>query len=203
MKPGDRIAQMIADPDLTGDTLLFAICLHDLLWRRKTDPAYRLRTNTNGAALREITKTATGREDKRLWWVRDIIRDDVPRYDIDPPHTVRCGAPMIRRASVCGKATSATWMDRDPVTGEKRWVGFCNRHRSHDRESERRERHERWQANGKPEPAPNRGGVLPRYFKTDWSEWWGWAAPGLTPSSGEREAGLPRPVFTLIQGGAE
>lgn len=195
-----REGLMFDDPDLTGDALLFALTLSHVLTRRKHDKTYRLRTGTTAKVLKEVRRLAHG--DSTHWrWIKKVIADDVPRYAIDPPRALRCGAPMIRRDGPCGKSTSTRWIDRDPTTGEQEWIGFCSRHYTAQQDILRRERLADWVAHGRPEPAPNRGGVLPRYFDTDWPKWWAWAAPYRTPSQGGREATPPRPMLTLIQGG--
>jgi hypothetical protein len=193
---------MLRDPELTGDTLLFALCLREVINRREWDRALKIRTSTTGGALREVTEMAIGRPDTSLWWSKRIIADDIPRYEIPAPPGVVCGAPMIRREGLCGKKTSRSiWADRDPITGVQTWIGFCHRHYTLDVEREQMRRTAAWQSNGKPSPGPNTGGVLKRYFSTDWNQWYTWAASWRTPLEGPRTIRPPKPSLQLIEGG--
>lgn len=80
---------------------------------------------------------------------------------------------------VCGAASHHRVLEKDPRTG---WITahwFCKRHKEHaDRVAEQvREQNEQ-----APEPIPNRGGLLPCYFKADWAKVYahyrkGWTAP--------------------------
>ncbi|MDH6283132.1 hypothetical protein [Prescottella agglutinans] len=196
-----RAHDMVTDPDLSGDTLLFALCLADVLERREVDKALRVRTKTNNGLMREAVDMAIGDPDKHGYWLRRVIREDIPRYEADTAGQGKCVAPMIRREGLCGKKAHQMWMDRDPETGEASWVGYCTRHFGLDKDDERRRRYREWDVNGKPCPAPNRGGVLSRYFKTDWSKWYRWVDPQYEPRDGGKPATPPRPVFQLIQGG--
>ena len=153
-----------------------------------------------------MTDSTEGRDPGgRGYWVQAAVRNDLPRYEPEnlkrPYERPTCFAPMIRRVGVCGKSTTVMWTDRDPETGVGEYVGLCSRHRALEVNS--RHRLTAWRDNGEPSPPPNRGGILPRYFKTDWAKLYGWAAPGRTPLEGAREAVPPRPTLRLIQGGVE
>lgn len=68
---------------------------------------------------------------------------------------------------VCGAASTHRVLEKDPRTG---WITahwFCKRHKGHaDRVAEQ----VRAQNEAAPEPVPNRGGLLPCYFKADWEK---------------------------------
>ncbi|MEU0624912.1 hypothetical protein ABZ329_29145 [Streptomyces rubiginosohelvolus] len=68
---------------------------------------------------------------------------------------------------VCGANSRYRVLEKDPVTG---WVSahwFCRRHQDHaDRVTEQL----RAQNDDAPAPLPNRGGLLPCYFKADWEK---------------------------------
>lgn len=65
-------------------------------------------------------------------------------------------------------------VERDPRNGWHIDHYFCARHRDHF------ERVKAQLANAPeaPEPVPNRGGLLPCYFKADWARVYSWARPG-------------------------
>lgn len=68
---------------------------------------------------------------------------------------------------VCGAQSHHKVIEKDPRTGwiTPRW--FCKRHKDHaDRVAEQ----VRAQNEAAPEPVPNRGGLLPCYFKADWEK---------------------------------
>lgn len=80
---------------------------------------------------------------------------------------------------VCGADSHHRVLEKDPRTG---WVTahwFCKRHKDHaDRVAEQ----VRAQNETAPEPIPNRGGLLPCYFKADWERVYrhyrrGWEPP--------------------------
>lgn len=198
MARAQRVQDMIADPDLTGDTLLFALCLDEVLHRKVRSGRRRL---TRSNWVREVTELAEG-DPTDAYWAKRVLTGDTPRYEPEGMRTrVGCVAPMIRREGPCGKNTHTSFVDRDPVTGEGTYVGYCTRHWSHEKDMERLTRWKAWEANGKPSPGPNHGGVLKRYFRhRDWDGLYRWAS-GREPLAGAREATPPRPVFTVIQGG--
>lgn len=185
------------DPDLTGAGRLFCFCTAALIAQRAQDNRRSLKRSSWLEAVDEMA----GSSSVKGFWVRNVIRDDVPRYVPEGFGANRgCSAPMIRREGLCGKGTYTAFVDRDPSTGAGRQVGYCTRHWSHEKDMERMRRHREWVENGEPSPAPNAGGVLRRYFSTDWEGLYAWAAPGQTPLEGEKPATLPRPTLSLIQG---
>lgn len=80
---------------------------------------------------------------------------------------------------VCGAQSHHRVLEKDPRTG---WVTahwFCKRHKEHADRVDAQVREQNEQA---PEPIPNRGGLLPCYFKADWAKVYahyrkGWKAP--------------------------
>lgn len=198
MDRDEQMSKMLGDPDLTGDALLFALAtLEFIKWMQQ--PRHRRGLKKKQDWLREVSIMAFG-EPEKTYGIARVIREDIPRYEA-PGARAGCTAPMIRRDGLCGKNTYSSWIDRDPLTGEAKWVGYCTRHYSHDKDVDRSRRVQEWRANGEPSPPPNRGGVLARHISADWPRLYKWAAPYLTPLEGGKEATPPRPVFELIQGG--
>jgi len=188
---------MIRDPELTGDLLLLALALDELLVSREEqnrDPFGKRWTL-------DVEELARGqRRTHRGWWVKVTIAADLPRYEPAQPAVPECVAPMVRREGPCGKRTTAWgFVDVDPETGEGRQVWLCGRHRELGKQFDARRRE--WITNGRPSPPPNAGGVLRRYFDGDWAMLYRWAA-GCDPLEGEREMVPPKPVLKLIQGGS-
>lgn len=68
---------------------------------------------------------------------------------------------------VCGASSHHKVIEKDPRTGWLTAHWFCKRHKAHaDRVAEQ----VRAQNEAAPEPVPNRGGLLPCYFKADWEK---------------------------------
>lgn len=186
-------ARMFADPDLTGDALLFSLCLLGSLTDR------RIQGRRGAAVPFEEIRDRTG---LRPYSIKRVIADDAPRYE--PPRVFErscCIAPMIRRDGPCGKHATHSWMDRDPLTGEASHVGYCRRHMTRAADLLRWDRYQQWLTQGKPVPPNNVGGVLPRYFATDWDKWYAWAAPWRVDTGPGPDPPPPRARLRLIQGG--
>lgn len=195
----ERRRQMLNDPDLTGDLLLFALCLDEVIATRREQGRKSLRN-----WVQEVAILAHGDGPYYMrYWGKNVIGQDIPTHEADGfrSPSVPCVAPMIRREGQCGKKSSVRFIDHDPKTGEGKFVGLCARHRWHMAYFNERQRE--WEANGEPVPPANRGGVLRRYFSTDWEGIYRWARPGVKPMEGGREATPPRPKLRLIQGGSE
>jgi hypothetical protein len=202
--------RMIMDPDLVGDALLLALGTAEVMHSRHYTKAPKSERTWSGIALRVFGDDGdVGRRRDSRRRLQYVIREDIPQYrppDLDRPGAYRCDAPMVRREGKCGKSASLSWGDRNPETGEMRMLGLCTRHRRTEYGAEverlRRVRLQQWRANGEPEPPANRGGVLARYFDTDWGVMYEWADPhlsGRAPAEG-RPSTPPRPTLTLIRG---
>lgn len=192
-----RRRRMLHDPDLTGEVLLFALALDEVITTRTEQG----RGTRKGWAA-DVEEIATGTRHPHSRWAKRTIEQDIPRFEpLRSGWSRPCAAPMIRREGTCGKSGTTPLLDHDPVTGVARWVYLCARHRGLQAQYEMRRRE--WIANGKPSPPPNRGGILPRYFDTDWTALYRWAAPHTEPLTGAREATPPRPRLRLIPGGAD
>jgi hypothetical protein len=186
-------ACMYADPDLTGDLLLFALALA----RRSRDHA----GGPRGGWMADVAGMV-GWDPRRIRWT---LAGDRPRYEPPgaPPSERRpCEGRMVRRAGPCGRPDSRHLMvlERSPVDGTQTPHYFCARHDS--QATELRSRLPRRQ--DCPEPAANTGGVLARYFTGDWVGLYRWASPGWQPPPGwePRVGELPvRPELRLILGG--
>lgn len=200
MRRDERRRKMLNDPDLTGDLLLFALCLDEAIATRKEQGRKRMRNWV--AEVAALAYRADSAYHQR-YWSRSVIRGDAPRYEPDGFLQGRylCVAPMIRRDGLCGKKSAVRWLDPDPMTGVSTPVGMCSRHRGGELEAYYDRRRREWVANGKPSPPANRGGVLKRYFNAPWEEIYRWS--GREPMEGGREATPPRPVLRLIRGGDE
>lgn len=193
-----RHRNMIRNPDLTGDLLLFALALDEVI-------EARAERKLGGRLLRagwvnEVTVLAKGDKPAYLHWGRLVLSRDLPRYEAEMGRGRPCAAPMIRREGECGKSGSTSLMDYDPVTGAARMVHFCARHKAHTGPVQERQRE--WAANGRPRPPANSGGVLRRWYGGNWADIYRWAS-GREPMDGGREATPPRPTLRLIQGGSE
>ena len=195
MRSHQRFIDICNDPDLDRDATLFAICTLAILHESRTSATGKLKAK---AWLRTISEMVGG----DTYFVRKVIRHDIPRYDC-PPSDKGCTAEMIRREGLCGKNTIIKGVVRDPMTGVATPYGYCSRHRNHADDWRIQQTNRQWDENGRPSPAPNAGGVLRRYFDTDWAGLYEWAAPYIKPLDGAKPATLPRPKLTLITGGAE
>jgi len=188
LKLREQTDKMLADPDLTGDLLLVALVITAL-----TTEVGRTPTKWSGVA-------------ERCGWsigsLRHVVGRDVPRYEPPSNGYGLCTALMIRRAGLCGKRSSESGYLIDPMTGVQTPWGRCSRH-SPDRVAQlaHSDAYRQWRVQGEPRPPANTGGVLPRYFTTDWDQVWDWAAPYRTRAVGAKPIAPPKPVLRLILGG--
>jgi hypothetical protein len=120
--------------------------------------------------------------------LRSRVREDVPRYDpprrwINDPMANLCMGPRVRlhpdgpddfrnRLKVCGANAHDKVVEKDPVTGWHTYRYFCTRHQDHLARVRAQVREQNAAA---PEPIPNRGGLLPSYFDSDWVQVYQWA----------------------------
>lgn len=190
-----RSARMFDDPDLGGDLLLVGLGFARFL-DFGTPPGQKLST-----AL--VANAVYPSDRRRHWRVKHCIADDARTYR--PPQRFEegrpCGAPMIRREGLCGKAATSWKLITDWATGEQSWVLACRRH-------------VHWydavvQANreSKPEkvplPAANHGGLLARHIpEFAWPQIWVWATDEQWVEHPEVEPWRP-PTLTLHLGEGE
>lgn len=195
MARDQRHRKMLRDPDLTGDLLLFALALDELIATRREQG----RTTAGKTWTAAVTQLVRGGDSSYLrYWAKHVVEGDVPRYEPAEGRGRPCIAPMIRREGLCGKAGATYVLDVDPMTGEATRGHLCTRHRGLMAKYAVLNRE--WIANGKPSPPANTGGVLRRYFNADWDQIYRWASPHREPMAGGREATPPRPTLRLIQG---
>ena len=109
-----------------------------------------------------------------------LLDADAPQYEPDwqAPEwrDDSCQAPMIRRAGLCGQPSSTHAARVDPATGWEVPVWYCSRHREFGRQVQAA-----YKTAHKPEPIPNRGGLLPSYLRHragdgGWVKLYGWAS---------------------------
>jgi hypothetical protein len=107
-----------------------------------------------------------------------LLADDLPRYEVDrtTPEWFEqtCAAPMIRRTGVCGQPARDHSYTADSETGWLTPVWYCRRHEGFGKDCGRI-------LDQAPEPIPNRGGLLTRYFLRKngvdgWVQDYRWAA---------------------------
>lgn len=112
-----------------------------------------------------------------------LLADDLPRYEVDrgTPEWLdqTCMAPMTRRAGVCGQQARDNSYTADPVTGWRTPLWYCRRHEAFGQAADRA-------LAQAPEPIPNRGGLLPGYFRlksglNGWEQNYRWAAHQSDP----------------------
>lgn len=118
---------------------------------------------------------------------RELIRLDVPRYE--PPGYSGgsdrldkvCVGPRVRPhphddflngLNICGATAQEKVVEKLPETGWHKNHWFCNRHRDHLLRVRKQVREQNASASA---PIPNRGGLLPCYFKSDWVRIYRWA----------------------------
>ncbi|MFG1794225.1 hypothetical protein [Nocardia sp. NPDC049149] len=197
MRRDERHRKMLNDPDLTGDLLLFALGLDEVIATRQAQG----RKTSGKSWMTAITRLVSGDEGYRRYWAKHVVERDVPRYEPSKSRGRGCIAPMIRREGLCGQPGSTHVLDLDPMTGEGAEGYLCARHRGLEAKYLALKR--QWHANGEPSPSANTGGVLRRYFNADWDGIYRWASPWREPLEGGREATPPRPTLRLIQGEGE
>lgn len=197
MHSHQRFLDVCNDPDLDSDAKLFATLALTLIYQRKTAGRKDLKHRSLFQAIAAMSNHRAPE-----FWIREVIQRDIPRYDPPKPDRSQgCLAPMIQREGHCGKRSIVNGIDRDPFTGTGVPYAFCSRHRNHRDDWQIQQNIKQWMENGKPSPPPNAGGVLSRYFDSDWDALYKWAAPYIEVLRGERPPTLPKPILTLVVGG--
>ena len=171
------VESMYADPRMTRKTREIALLMAWLLCR---DP------NRFNVGVWKRAEAILGFE-KYGRFTRSVaallVADDLPRYEDDRTipewHDQTCKAPMIRRAGLCGQPAHGNSYSADPETGWRTPVWYCRRHEGFGRDCDR-------MLAEAPEPIPNRGGVLPCYFRrkggvSSWVQDYRWAAHTADP----------------------
>lgn len=192
-----QMLEVCNDPDLDSDAKLFAVLVLTLLYQRKAAGRRNLKSRATFQAVAQMC----GHKNPHAW-IRRVIQKDIPRYEPPPVADTGCLAPMIQREGPCGKPTIKSGWDRDPFTGAAIRYAFCSRHRNHADDWRIQQNIRQWIENDRPSPPPNMGGVLRKYFNSDWDALYKWAAPYLTPLDGAKPPTLPKPALSLIRGGA-
>ncbi|MEU9849326.1 hypothetical protein [Streptomyces sp. NPDC047985] len=122
-------------------------------------------------------------------YLRELVRADVPRYEAPgyrwgaDPLDRRCTGPRMRphpggdddfrnRLNICGAPAQDKVVEKMPGTGWHKNHWFCTRHRN---DLARVREQVREQNEAAPDPVPNRGGLLPCYFDSDWVRVYRWA----------------------------
>jgi hypothetical protein len=121
--------------------------------------------------------------------LRSRVREDLPRYDppgrrwgTDPLDQL-CRGPRVRmhpngpddfrnKERICGEKTHDKVVEKDPVTGWHTNHWFCTRHHDHLTRVAGQVSAQNAVA---PPPIPNRGGLMPSYFDSGWTEAYRWA----------------------------
>ncbi|MFF8610874.1 hypothetical protein ACF06X_33750 [Streptomyces sp. NPDC015346] len=120
---------------------------------------------------------------------QELVRRDLPRYEApgyrwgDDPMQGLCAGPRVRphpdgaedfrnRLNVCGAPASEYAVEKQLDTGWHKNHWFCPRHRDH---LTRVCTQVAAQNAAAPPPIPNRGGLLPCYFESDWLRVYRWA----------------------------
>lgn len=216
LKLRDRMLDIANDPDLDEKAKLFAFCLLAYLTERRLHGRRSPKRSdwTKDVGMLMIGESEqldvsfmdhTEVHDTAVYAVRSVIRNDIPRY-VPPQGKTRCPALKARGPNAghpCGKSVTSRWVDRDPETGEGTPVGYCRNHSHPSLDQWRRDRQLAWEANGKPQPPANRGGILARHFASNsWASLYHWADPSRAPQPEGKPATPPAPKLTLIQGGA-
>lgn len=178
-----------------------------IAWLRHRDPQRDSERGKVWARANEILGVdgrARGLQRPRL---ARLVDGDRPRYDTDMHseewQNSSCQSPMIRREGMCGQPSSNHAPRVDAATGWHYPVWYCARHRDFGRAAEAA-----YRAGHRPDPIPNRGGMLPSYLNAtggdeqwirlyEWASKWcysswkppqgyglradDWPAPGLEP----------------------
>lgn len=235
------IAGLMADPEVTGDLLLVGLWLARATILGQPEPRgggwhyedmardlFPLHTTPAMVGLGEARAPAV---EPNAWKVVAALKADIRRYDLwaDQPDSSarwRCGGPMQRRVTPCGKSSTIAVVLTDPATGRRRVCATCRSHRPWFDEQLATNR-AALEGVEVPRPPANAGGRLaPHIRELDWpgvyraidKDWQqppevdSWARPDLTvlvTPRGTRDSltaavqppGKPRPRFTVIGGG--
>lgn len=103
MARDERRRRMLHDPDLTGDRLLFALGLDEVIATRKE--LGRRKAKRHWVA--DIAALVYGEDSAyhQKYWGKGVIAEDVPRYE--PPTPSRTSVPPARRATAVAVSTTS------------------------------------------------------------------------------------------------
>lgn len=200
-----KVLSMALDQDMGREVKLFAFCLQAYLIGRD-DPGWGDRKWAH--VVGEMMERPGSLTLKSLGPVRvcqRAIAKDVPRYEVPVVgEELLCRSPKARGPQAgepCGKpAMRNRQIDRDPLTGEGNWVGYCRNHAHSSLDEWRVERLRAWHFNGRPSPPANTGGALMRYFATNWGSMYPWAESWMNDTAIIYGPADELPRFTLIKG---
>lgn len=204
-----KVLSIALDSDMDREVKLFAFCLQAYLIGRD-EPGWEPRhwAHVIGEMM-ERPGSVGLRGFGPVRACQRVIAKDVPRYEIPYAGEVLvCRSPKARGPQAgepCGKPAGRNrQIDRDPLTGEGEWVGYCRNHSHPSLDEWRVKRLRAWDFNGRPNPPVNTGGVLMRYFKADWDSVYSWAQGWVNDVLVEAEdVAINAPSFVLIEGAGE
>lgn len=213
LRARDRLVAIASEPALDHQAKLFAFCLAAFLNERRRVGMPATGWQSEVGQRMYPPDSATFRTFGPWGLVHRAIATDIPRYEIPkvPVSELRCVALKSRgpRAGLpCdNKATGHPLLDRDPHSGEQRWIGYCRNHTHPELDKWRGQRYELWRENGCPNPPANLGGVLAKHFPEGaWSRHYAWAA-GARPTPGHDDEpetqAAHRPQLSVITGDGE
>lgn len=203
-----KVLSIALDPDMDREVKLFAFCLQAYLIGRD-EPGWGSRhwAHVVGELIQRPGPVGSGGFGPVRACQR-VIAKDVPRYEVPYVGEVVCRSPKARGPQAgepCGKpSVRPRQIDRDPLTGEGRWIGYCRNHSHRSLDEWRLKRLLAWDFNGRPQPPVNTGGALMRYFKTDWDSMYSWSQAWMNGGEPEAEdTEINAPSFVLIKGGGQ
>lgn len=213
LRTRSRVLTIATDPDMDSDVKLFAFCLQAYLIGRDRPAGWESRSWTEVVGeMMERPNSLSLKAYGPAGVCSRAIAKDLPRYEAPiPDEPLVCRSPKARGPQAgepCGKpSTGARVLDRHSLTGAGTWIGYCRNHSHPALDEWRRERLNAWDANGRPSPPANTGGVLMRYFGGNWDSLYRWASSWSTTArvgdEPDQDQAVPRPCFTLIDGGGQ
>lgn len=165
------------DSELSKELKLFALAVIHML---ETDTMReKVRTfRPESWAYRALRMMGySGTTDELNQPLRWLISDDVPKYRVDFNQPYTCLGTMLRPAGApCKREARMRTTIPNPMNGERTLVGACNdkRHQEQTR-LQVKTAWQSWRDNGEPQPKPNSGGRLLRYFTSGIEPLYAWA----------------------------
>lgn len=170
-------SDVFADGDLPRDLKLFTLAaIH--LWETAEERRKIKRFGSESWAYRALRMCGyTGTKEELSPMLRNLIREDVPKYRVNFRVRIPCVGTMLRPAGApCTKSVNMRSAIPNPLTGERTLTGACRNPRHEAQyEAARKAAWAAWRANGEPEPKPNSGGLLLRYFTSGIDALYEWA----------------------------